>query len=357
MLKNIKIFPKILLNCLLIALIPLIGLIYHVEISEQEQKSVVEKSLRQSSDVLVSEVNNWVDKNIKNTSLLAKMDEFRNMQADQQVSKLIAAQKNLDWVSLIFVADTNGDAVARSDGGPIKNYSDREYFQEVLSGKEIGQQVLIGKVKPVPLHCFAIPVDSMLGQLAGVITQCSTLASIADHITETRIGETGFAFLVDDKNRLIAHGEDSGKLVGKLQDFSFHPALAMEDKSVKIEKYEDKERVFTSRSLGLGWRLVVQQDYEEAYENYLSAKDSAFILVVLTVIVTFSLSFAISYSISSSVKALTEIVDSYSKGVFDKKILGQERGDELGELARAVSRMAKTIQIAITRLRKQKSSV
>ncbi len=355
MFKSLNIFPKILLSCFLIAAIPLAGFIYQIYLNESDQRTVVEQRLLQFAEVIGGEVDNWVDKNIRNSKFLADMDAFKNMDAESQVPALEVAQRNLEWVSLIFVKDLNGDAVARSDGKALRNYKDREYFKQVIAGKEIGQQVLIGKLKPVPLHCFAIPIKRDALQMVGVITQCSTLVSISEYITSSKVGQTGFAFLVDDKSRLIAHGEGGGKLVGNLQDFSTHPALSLRDGEVATLAYQGKDRVFVTRKVGPGWRLIVQEDYNEAYGNYLAAKRNAIILAVITVVITLLLAFLISYSISSPVKKLTEIADAYSKGVFVDNVVGQDRGDEVGELAKAVSRMAKTIQMAISRLRKSKS--
>ena len=87
----------------------------------------------------------------------------------------------------------------------------------------MGQQVLIGKAKPVPLHCFAVPIKNP--ELVGILTQCSTLTDISDFVVGQRIGLTGIAFLVDEKNRLIAHGNVED-LTAKLQDFSDHPVIA-----------------------------------------------------------------------------------------------------------------------------------
>ncbi|MGH1484645.1 MAG: cache domain-containing sensor histidine kinase [Cellvibrionaceae bacterium] len=354
MLKNLKIFPKILLNCLLIAAIPLAGFIYQIYLNEADQRRVVEQRLLQSSEVIASQVDNWVDKNIRNSKFVASMEPFKSMDATAQLPVLKAAKENLEWVSLIFVKDLKGDAVARSDGKSLRNYSDREYFKQVIAGQDIGQQVLIGKVKPVPLHCFALPIKDFSQQMAGVITQCSTLLAISDYITRSKIGQTGYAFLVDDQKRLIAHGEQSGKLVGNLQDFGTHPSLDLQSKQVATLQHDGKDRVFVTRAVGANWTLVVQQDYKEAYGNYLDAKFNAIILAAVTVIITLLLSFLISYNISTPIKKLTEITDSYSKGMFVENVVGVDRKDELGDLAKATSRMAKTIQMAISRLRKQK---
>lgn len=349
-----KIFPKVLLNCVLIAAIPLAGFIYQIDINEQEQRQEVEQRLLQSARLIGGEVDNWVDKNIRNSRFVASLEPFKTMDAAAQVPTLKAARENLEWVSLIFVKDLNGDAVARSDGKKLRNYSDREYFKQVISGEEIGEQVLIGKAKPVPLHCFALPVKNDASSMVGVITQCSTLLAISDIVTATNIGQTGFAFLMDDQGRLIAHGEESGQLVGQLQDFSSHPAFSLDNEAVVTTEHDGKDRVFISRSVGPGWKLVVQQDYDEAYGSYLEAKQNATILAAITIAVTLLLSFLISYTISTPVKKLTEVADAYSKGIFVENIVGTDRNDELGDLARALSRMAKTIQMAISRLRKQK---
>lgn len=354
MFKNFNIFPKILLSCFLIGTVPLSGFIYQIYLNEADQRKVVEQSITQVAEVIGGEVDNWIDKNVRSSNFLANMDAFKNMDAVAQVPILKVAKDNLEWVSLIFVKDLNGDAVARSDGKGLLNYSDREYFKQVLSGQKIGQQVLVGKLKPVPLHCFAIPIERAATSIVGVITQCSTLTSISEYITSSKIGQSGFAFLVDDKNRLIAHGEQGGELVGNLQNFSFHPALTLADGSVETISFDGKDRVFVTRSVGPDWRLIVQQDYDDAYRNYLKVKTDASILAVLTITITLFLAFLVSYSISSPVKKLTEIADAYSKGVFVDNLIGQDRNDEIGKLAQAVSRMAKTIQIAINRLKKAK---
>ncbi len=352
MLKNIKIFQKILFSCFFVTAIPLAGFIYQISVNGVEQKNIVEQNLLQSAKVIGGKIDSWVDTNLNNTSLLASMDAFKTMDAEAQVPMLKAAKENLEWVSLIFVKDLLGDAVARSDGKPLRNYSDREYFRQVIAGEKMGQQVLIGKVKPIPLHCFAIPIERIIGQAVGIITQCSSLASISDYVTTSKIGNSGYAFLVDSRKRLVAHGGERSKLLGKLQYVGEHPALKIAEDAVSIIEHEGKDRVFVTRSVGPDWTLVVQQDYDEAYESYLAAKINAIMLIVITVIITLLSSFLVSYNISSPIKALTKIADLISKNSFSGSVVGQDRKDEVGELAKAIARMSKTIDIAIRRLKK-----
>jgi hypothetical protein len=120
---------------------------------------------------------------------------------------------------------------SKKDDRLLQNYSDSEYFKQILSGQKMGQQVLIGKLAPVPLHCLAVPINkSKVGeQIVGIITRCSTLLSISDYIKSSSFSQSGYTFLVDNKKRLIPTGDNTFKLAQNLQDFSSHPALNLKD--------------------------------------------------------------------------------------------------------------------------------
>ena len=46
----------------------------------------------------------------------------------------------------------------------------------------------------------------------GAVTQCSRLLAVSENVTKVKLGETGHAFLVDSKKRLIAHGSPDVEL-------------------------------------------------------------------------------------------------------------------------------------------------
>lgn len=350
-----KISHKILTICLLVASVPLSGIFYQMYLNNLDQKAAMERSLQQTIDLLSSEIEHWSDKNIKNINLVASLDQVKNMNALEQVPILKAAKENLDWISLIFIMDKDGNAIARSDNKTLKNYSDREYVKQVLAGQEIGQQVLIGKVQPEPLHCFAIPIKDSEKSLAGILTQCSTLHTISQYIANLKIGKSGYAILVDNTNRLIAHGVNRRNLIGRLQDFSSHPALnGLSDDKVTTQFYESKKQAMITKTIAHGWRVIVQQDFDEAYAPYFRAKFNTIVIIILTICVTVILSLLFSFSISNPVRALTKIANDHSIGVFAETIPGEERTDEIGDLARSLSRLSNSVRIAIRRHREIK---
>jgi methyl-accepting chemotaxis protein len=81
---------------------------------------------------------------------------------------------------------------------------------------------------------------------------------------------------------------------------------------------------------------------------------NALILIISSVLITLVLSFMVSKNISSPIKKLTTLANNLSKGRLGGDFSGKDRKDEVGELSRAIARMAKTIEMAIRRLQKLK---
>lgn len=346
---TINMLTKTLLVMLLVASIALAGMFYQWYLLGKKQPEIIEKTLVKTSQLLVSEIDNWVDKNFRIAIMLTNMAGVKAMDPVKQVPALIAATEALEWASIIFIADTNGDAIARSDGKRLRNYSDRDYVKQILSGKDIGQQVLIGKAKPIPLQCFAVPIKNP--DLVGLLTQCSILTDIAKIVIDQRIGSTGIAFLVDGEDRLIAHGNVK-ELTAKLQDFSGHPALReAADQSVNIIEVDGVERVFVVSHVGLDWKLVVQQDYTEAYSDYLEIKQLFQYIIMATIVLILIVAFLYSVHVSRPIKQLTNVANNFSKGHFGDPVEYTERKDEFGELAKSIERIGVSIRLALKRLK------
>ncbi len=347
---KINILTKIFLSMILVASISFLGMFYQLSVLEEKQPKIVETTLLKTSQIIASEVDNWMDKNLRNSTMITKMAGVKAMDPAQQVPILEAATETLEWASILFIADTNGDAVARSDGKKLRNYSDREYVKQILAGSRVGQQVLIGKAKPIPLQCFAVPIKNP--GTVGILTQCSTLTDISDFVVNQRIGLTGLAFLVDDKNRLIAHGNVQD-LTAKLQDFSDHPALqsSVTNTDVRTIDVDGKPRVFTVSDVGLNWKLVVQQDYDEAYADYLELKQVSLYLMIGVLVLVILGSIVISANLALPIRKLTEAANNFSKGRFGEGIRYTQRNDEIGELAKSIERMGVSIRLALKRLK------
>jgi methyl-accepting chemotaxis protein len=99
-----------------------------------------------------------------------------------------------------------------------------------------------------------------------------------------------------------------------------------------------------------GWLVVMQQDYEEAYESLRETNLYALILLVVTVVLVIIVALIFSRRLSQPIMRLTQAADAISRGRMDTEIEGTERADEIGLLAAAIARLRNSTRLALERL-------
>ena len=341
------IFSQILTVILAITLIPISGLFFTIRDRQRNQLENLESTFENNSDLISSVVDNWVDTNILALEQNAATSGIISMNPSAQIPILKASEEVYDWSYVFFSMDMNGNNIARSDGQKLQNFSDRAYFLDVAENAQpVGQQVLISRTYDVPALCLSVAIRQAI-EPKGVLVSCSTLSDISEAVVDVQIGSTGFAFLVDDVGRLIAHGGSQGLTAEALEDFSEHPALQVDTLERQIY-YKDGNQDVTAyvQPVGLGWKLVIQQDTNEAFAAVNQAQQKAIILVILTFSSTVILAYLFAQRVSNPIKSLTEIADNVSRGQLDATIEGTDRQDEIGELARAIKRLTASVKVA-----------
>ena len=349
------IFYQILITMLVLSIIPLGGLWYiGIYKSKQDWRASIFQTLSRNTEALAHRVDDWTSMNLKVLEQNADIPPIKGMDALSQNPVLKTITDTYNWVYLAFTIEPDGRNVGRSDGKPVKFYGDRNYFRQVMDGEDIGQQVLLGKTSGKPAFVLSKPIKSYGNKIAGVIAIAMSLEDLSDTITKTRIGKTGFAILLDENDRLIAHGR--GEIANGLQNMSNHPAidtLKQIDKNAFSFEENGKKIVAYKYKTKLGWQMIVQQDYEEAFAAARKAEMNAIILLITTLLIVLAVAYFLAQRLSKPIQNLTEIADEISMGKLDAVIYETERGDEIGALARAVERMGVSLKMAFGRLRKK----
>jgi methyl-accepting chemotaxis protein len=351
-----KILYQILATMCVIALIPIGGLWYiSIYKSRQDWTTNILQNLRNNTANLTRSVDDWTAMNLRVLEQNAVTPAIHGMESEAQNPVLKSMTDTYEWVYLAFTMLPNGQNLGRSDGKPLTYYGDREYFQQVLSGKPLGKQVLLGKTSGKPAFILAKPIKGQDAKILGAIAIAMSLEDLSNTITKTRIGETGFAVLLDENNRLIAHG--NGEVSSELQDLSSHPVLRQRnliDRNSFVFEEDGKKIVAYSQKTQQGWTLIVQQDYMEAYAAADEAQRNAIILLLVTMVSVIVVAYLLARRLSTPIRNLTVIADEISRGNLGAKIRETERSDEIGALARAIERMGVSLQMAFDRLRKKR---
>lgn len=351
--KTIGIFPRILLTMLIVTLIPLAGLWFINAKALQDWQNNLQLRMAQTSATLASQVDNWLDKNLRALKNNALLPDITSMETDRHTPVLKAMLKTYEWSYLTFSVGPDGLNVGRSDGKAPKQYGDREYVKQVLAGKPHGSQVLMGRTSGKPALVISTPIHAPgTERILGVLALASHLVDISEAVAKVRIGKTGHALLLDEKGRLIAHGQPQ-RITALLQDLSDHPAFKDSANGKQIV-YENngKQVVAYSRKIRDGWTLIIEQNYNEAFAPLTEAEYGAKLLLAATVVLVLLAAWLMGRLLAAPIRRLTDIADRMSCGDLDVEIRETQRGDEIGALARAIDRMGVSIRMAMQKLHK-----
>lgn len=207
------------------------------------------------------------------------------------------------------------------------------------------------------------------GELIGVVASDVKLQALLDEITTAKIGESGYAFVIDETGTLIAHPQyfEDGF------DRSLAAHVDKDSQSADLDMLMDNTAGLADLTLDgvdsylawhyldqTGWRLCISVDKaevvrpavetkqtidamtdqaQETTQKTLSSIMKVFIIFFAAVgIVVIIISFAVSGSITRPIQKLARNVERIGKGELDKKV-DVESTDEIGGLAAAFNKM------------------
>lgn len=347
-------FPKLILLMLFISLVPFC-LFWFITFQEASGRirSDTEQLMAQTTQGLVSQVDEWLDKNTLVLQAAARMPDIVSMNRLRQEPVLQAIQQEYPWMYLVFTVDIDGMNKARSDGKPLKDYSDRQYYKDIVEGKDITWQTLIGKTSKKPALVLAAPIYS--GEtLVGVMAAAMTVDDISKNVANWRKGSSGYAFLVDDQGKVVSHQIKS--YVTEQKNLSAHPLIAAyrQQKSPVGMAFTDADG---AESLGhvrgnkYGWALAVVQQDQEVYAGLREIQRMAFTLLGVTVVLVVLIAWFSARTVVRPIMRLTDVAERMSMGELDAEIDVRTK-DEIGLLAQAVGRMQISLRLALERLRR-----
>lgn len=303
---------------------------------------------------IAKHVDEWLDKNVRLTKTFASMRDMISMNRFLQEPLLNTILKVYPSIYLSHTIDLNGMNIARSDGKPLINYSDKQYFKDVLAGKTVAWQTMIDKSLQKPSLVLAVPIKKG-DNITGILVNAIRLDDLSRRIVTWTGGDTGSAFLVDEQGKVIAHKID--EYVRKQKNFRQHPLVAAYKSGkrgpVSFTNNEGKLMLGHVRGTAFGWILAIQQEESEAFYLIDHLMSYAYLLLGVTAVFVFIIAWFSGRALSRPIIKLTHVADRISMGELDVEI-STKRNDEIGNLAEAIARMQDSIRLSIERLRQRR---
>ncbi len=196
---------------------------------------------------------------------------------------------------LLFVTDKNGLAISDSMKGTQREKKlsvlDRDYFISAKKGKiSVGTPVL-SRATGKPIVVVAIPIKADSGQFAGIFGMVIKLDGLSEKITQVKIGETGYPFMIGQNGVVIAHPNTKFILdldLTKLDGMESITRQMMDQKS-GVENYNfkgvDKIAGFAPVP-STGWSVCVTQNDSEFMAPVYAIRNMVLIVGVIFLILT-----------------------------------------------------------------------
>ncbi|MFN8433787.1 MAG: cache domain-containing protein [Anaerolineales bacterium] len=228
------------------------------------------------------------------------------------------------------------------------------------------------------------PVVDKIGRFQGVTAIDVKITRIIDLVANVKIGETGYAFLIDDSDRIISLPEtgyndfnitDENAKLSTIMDptalTSVTPEFTKVMESIKSEEQGIFSIVLNGTEKHITFHNIPEVNYKLVYvipsEELFSSRqliseqisnetrstiNFSILLIAIVFLVAVGTSFAINNGFTAPLQPLNEAASEIIKGNFDARVEVKSR-DELETLATTLNTMTDTVKDLVASLEKR----
>ncbi len=226
-----------------------------------------------------------------------------------------------------------------------------DFFQEISSGESEGirvSDIVYSETRDGYLLHWAKPIYTAWKEFAGVVVIDVDHGSIQDIIRSIEVGEEGYAFLVDEQGRTIAHPRFAPYEYGldnypdpSLTELVLEMKKGATGWKLYIYAGEEKLAAFAPIS-GMGWSLAATIPSSEFMKEAVLIRKQVLNVVLIILVFSFVSVSLLSYYMLKPVRDLVTATNRISGGDLSQEIPVRS-SDELGDLTIAFNRMVRNL--------------
>jgi methyl-accepting chemotaxis protein len=308
-------------------------------------------SIQASTERIAMQVDEWVDKNVRALETAASLPAMTGMQREDQTKVLTAMARGYPWMYLVHTMTPGGMDVARSDNQPLISYADRQYLKDLMAGRSVAWETVIGKTSKKPALILAVPIRTEAG-VVGVISAAISVEDMSRIVVNWKAGATGYAFLVDDTGKVIAHPREEYAVTQRHLDK--HPlvsAFAADGKPHLASFSSDgNEAMGYVQGNRFHWAVAAQQDLAELLAPQRQTLTLGLWLLGAAIALVVLIAVWASKTLVRPIVDMTRAAEAMSLGELDTPMPKVRTKDELGMLAKSLERLRRSMAAAMARL-------
>ncbi len=195
---------------------------------------------------------------------------------------------------------------------------------------------------------IALPIKTRTAQITGVLIAEVNASHLWQKVARIKVGQTGYAYLVDMKGRFVAYQKPAEVLQKYGEDMSRMPPVSEfvirgQDGTGQVQEYQglvNEEVIGVYAPIeGTNWAVLVEQPTREAYASISEMQRYLLGLMFLCIILAGGLGYYVSRRLIGPIRTLTDAAQRLGTGDLESKFIHVQRQDEVGVLSHAFNKM------------------
>lgn len=259
----------------------------------------------------------------------SEMDTPRNRKTMSDFLELHPELKSISAIS------ATGEAVQIPNKEQTENILSSAWYNEALSGDD----VYISEIEQSPEDgSYSIRLSQSLENGSGVITIESSVDTLKYLFKSTKLGETGFIYVIDSDGRVIYNPiVETGRL---LSDDGNLNILKTDQGEVTLHNPDDNTQAqayFVTNAM-TGWKVISVLPFDEFNEAAKPILRNLVTILTISIIIAISILLWMTRGITTALAKIVHVLERVSQGYLNERVI-VKRTDEIGRLSEYSNQM------------------
>ncbi|SMO92720.1 methyl-accepting chemotaxis sensory transducer with Cache sensor [Gracilimonas mengyeensis] len=246
-----------------------------VGVSIYKSSTSMEDQIRTSLDVLVEQAEHkmtaWfesVDQTVEVWTNIAVLNDIGTIkQSPYEANQLLDTYaEQSDYLEALLITDDTGQVIAGSNYAESRDLhlGDREYFSEARSKSTSISELIESRLSGNPIFTIAKWMDTGNGE--GALVAVIDMNSYTnEYITNIKIGEYGYIYMIDDEGLIIAHPDKSLPLTLNIaEEYDFGKPMIAQQKGMIDYKFDGDDKVASFSTIPqTGWVIAATASLDD----------------------------------------------------------------------------------------------
>ena len=344
---------KLIISFLGILLIPciVIGSSSYISVKDNTEDRIMEMAQKDVSNV-GNTISQFTKLNMENVEYLSSEIIAGNIvngedaKTREVLDKIQKAKENV--IEQTYVGNEKGEFMNSPRFKHPAGYDprDRSWYKQAIEHKD--KVIITDPYISKASNEVVVTLAKATADGQGVVAVDLKLDSLTNIISNIKIGNEGYLFVVDKTGKVISHpnAEPGKELKGNFVKEMFDAKTGSFD---YVSNKEARKLAYVTNDI-TGWKIAGTMLNNEINQEVRPLLLTTLYVIIFSLIIGATIVWFITRSISKPIKLLADASGKISKGDLTVQI-DLDRDDELGQLAKAFNNMRKNLHFVITKVR------